>query len=131
MRPFQIVYYFICCLLLTACGFDHLTAIHAQGVLAPTAEECGSCHVEQYTEWQKTAHARAFVSSEFKSRSDDDQEQDCLFCHIPGGVLDPARKVRWYNRSEGVTCVSCHLHKQSMHGPHDPTSLEHFSARIP
>ena len=38
------------CLLLTSCGFDHLTDIHNDDVEAPNAAECVSCHVEQYSE---------------------------------------------------------------------------------
>jgi len=110
-------------LIVSSCAFDHLTAIRTEDKSAPSAKECGSCHVEQYTEWKKTAHARAFVSNEFKEQSDNYQDEDCLFCHIPGEVLSTERIARNYNRSEGVTCVSCHLYKQTMHGPHSSGAL--------
>ena len=106
------------CFLITSCGFDHLTDISNDDIEVPSAAECGSCHVEQYSEWLKTAHAKAFISEKFKVQSDDYQDEECLFCHIPGEVLSAKREARRYNRNEGVTCVSCHLYKQAMHGPH-------------
>ncbi len=113
----------ILCLVMTSCGFGHLTEVRNQDSHAPTAEECGSCHVEQFAEWQQTAHARAFVSPEFKLQSDQYQEEECLFCHSPGSVQNPEREARSYNREEGVTCISCHLYEQAMHGPHDSGAL--------
>ncbi len=107
----------------TSCGFDHLTDIRSDDVEAPSAAECGSCHVEQYSEWLQTAHAKAFTSEEFKAQSDDYQDEECLFCHVPGEVLSSERAARQYNRNEGVTCVSCHLYKQAMHGPHTSGAL--------
>jgi len=108
---------------MTSCGFSHLTTVQNQDSHAPTAKECGSCHVEQYAEWQQTAHARSFVSPEFKLQSDQYEDEECLFCHVPGGVQNPERVARSYNRDEGVTCISCHLHKQAMHGPHQSGAL--------
>jgi len=114
---------FSLCLLITSCGFDHLTDISNDDVDAPSAAECGACHVEQYSEWSKTAHAKAFSSEEFKAQSDDYQDEECLFCHVPGEVLSSERGARQYNRNEGVTCVSCHLYKEAMHGPHTSGAL--------
>ncbi len=108
---------------LSSCTFDQLTDIHTEDTTAPSAENCGSCHVEQYAEWKETAHAKAYISEDFKSQSDDYQDEECLFCHIPGEVLSVERKARNYNRHEGVTCVSCHLYKQTMHGPHSSGAL--------
>lgn len=113
----------ILCLAMSSCGFKHLTEIHNQDTSAPTAKECGSCHVEQYAEWQKTAHARAFISPEYKLQSDQYQDEDCLFCHTPGNVQNPDREPRSYNRNEGVTCVACHLHNGAMNGPNKSGAL--------
>ncbi len=110
-------------LILSSCTFDQLTDIHTEDTTAPSAEKCGSCHVEQYAEWKETAHAKAYISEEFKSQSDNYQDEECLFCHIPGEVLSVERKARNYNRHEGVTCVSCHLYEQTMHGPHSSGAL--------
>ena len=74
--------------------------------------------MDQYAEWQKSRHAKAFTSKEFASQSDHYADSDCLFCHVPGDVLDPKQQTRQYNRQEGVTCISCHLHDQAMQGPH-------------
>jgi hypothetical protein len=109
--------------LLSSCGFDHLTDIHTQDITAPTAKDCGSCHVDQYAEWQKSSHARAFISPEYRMQTDNYQDEECLFCHIPGDVQDPDRQPRQYNREEGITCVSCHLHNGKMAGPHQSGAL--------
>lgn len=113
----------ILCLNITSCSFKHLTEVQNLDTSAPTAKECGSCHVEQYSEWQKTAHARAFISPEFKLQSNQYQDQDCLFCHSPGDVQNPDREARSFNRNEGVTCVACHLHNGAMNGPHKSGAL--------
>ncbi len=107
----------------SSCAFDHLTAIQSEDTSAPGAEECGSCHVQQYAEWKQSAHARAYTGIEFKEQSDNYQDNDCLFCHVPGEVLNPEQEVRNYNLNEGVTCVSCHLYEQTMHGPHNSGAL--------
>ena len=115
MRLILLIYL---CLALASCGFSHLTNVQDLDNTGPTAEECGSCHIEQYAEWQQTAHARAYISPEFKLQSDQYKDEDCLFCHSPGNVQNPDRIARRFNRNEGVTCVSCHLHEQRMQGPH-------------
>lgn len=111
------------CLTISSCSFKHLTEIQNQDTSAPTAKECGSCHSEQYSEWQKSAHSRAFTSEEYKSQSNQYQDQDCLFCHSPGDVQNPDREARSFNRNEGVTCVACHLHEGAMNGPHKSSAL--------
>lgn len=111
------------CLVLSSCGFSHLTDVQNQDNTGPSAKECGSCHVEQYAEWQQTAHARAFISPQFKLESSQYEDEDCLFCHTPGNVLASEKEARRFNRNEGVTCVSCHLHKESMQGPHQSGAL--------
>ena len=119
----RLLIFIILCLMMTSCGFSHLTMVQDKDSHAPTAEECGSCHVEQYTEWQQTAHARSFVSPEFKLQSDQYEEAECLFCHAPGEVQNPEKISRSYNRDEGVTCIACHLYKQTMNGPHESGAL--------
>lgn len=110
-------------LFLTSCGFSRLTEIHDQDIEAPTAKECGSCHADQYAEWQKSSHARAYISREYRKQTDDYQEESCLFCHIPGDIQNPDQEVRRYNLEEGITCVSCHLHDGAMQGPHQSGAL--------
>ncbi|MDA3835314.1 MAG: multiheme c-type cytochrome [Spirochaetales bacterium] len=114
----RLLLFSILCVTLSSCGFGYLTEIDNQDKTAPRAEDCGACHVEQYAEWQQTRHARAFISLEFKQQSDHSKDEGCLFCHVPGDVHDPEREPRLYNREEGVTCVSCHLHDKAMQGPH-------------
>ncbi len=123
----------ILCLILSSCTFGYLTEIDNQDSSAPTAKDCGECHVDQYGEWQQTRHAQAFTSVEFKQQSAYYQDSDCLFCHVPGDVLNPEREPRQYNREEGITCVSCHLHDKAMQGPHESGGLisPHAVARNP
>lgn len=122
-QPMRTFIPLIFCLILSSCGFGHLTETVNQDRSAPTAKECGECHVDQYSEWQKSRHAKAFISPEFARQSDHYTDTDCLFCHAPGDVQDPQQQTRHYNRNEGVTCISCHLHNQTMHGPHDSDGL--------
>ena len=102
---------------LSACGFSRLTAVHDNDTRAPGAVECGSCHVLQYEEWKSSAHARATISPAFREQAREYDPEDCLGCHQPGTVFDKDPSVRSYNRDEGVTCISCHLCGESMHGP--------------
>ena len=105
---------FLCCLVLSSCGFSQLTEIKNQDTSAPTAKKCGECHGDQYAEWQETRHAAAYTSEVFKQQSDHYTDTDCLFCHAPGDMQNLEREPRNYNREEGITCVSCHLHNGSM-----------------
>ncbi len=109
--------------LATSCGFSRLTNITNQDIKAPTATECGSCHVDQYTEWRQSSHSGAYLSEEYKKQTDNYQDEDCLFCHTPGNVFDSTREPRNFNREEGVTCVSCHLQNGAMQGPHPSEAL--------
>ncbi len=129
----RLLFLSILCLILSSCSFGYLTEIDNQDRTAPTAKDCGGCHVDQYVEWQQTRHAQAFTSEEFKQQSDQYNDQDCLFCHVPGDVLNPEREPRQYNREEGITCVSCHLHDKAMQGPHESEVLftPHGVARNP
>ncbi|MFA6464895.1 MAG: hypothetical protein WCT30_04005, partial [Desulfurivibrionaceae bacterium] len=48
---------------LTACSpFAHLTEVNntSSEPHGPKAAECGQCHIEQFGEWQHSAHAQAF-----------------------------------------------------------------------
>lgn len=111
--------------LLASCtSFDHLTQAPTTGDTGPKAMECGSCHGQQYREWQGSVHAKSFLSSSFQEAAGTPPETECLQCHSPLGMMQgEAVASRSFHQEEGVTCVSCHLVKGAMHGPHGSTAL--------
>lgn len=110
--------------LFTGCtSFDHLTRIPPAGEIGPKASECGSCHVQQYSEWQATVHAKASISTSFLEAAGNPPEEECLQCHSPLGMREGKMVSRTFNKDEGITCVSCHLVNGAMHGPHGSTAL--------
>jgi len=110
--------------LFTGCtSFDHLTRIPPVGETGPKASECGSCHVQQYSEWQATVHAKASTSASFLEAAGNPPEEECLQCHSPLGMRDGKMVSRTFNKDEGITCVSCHLVGGAMQGPHGSTAL--------
>lgn len=115
-----------CCViaLLSGCvSFKHLTTVPPAGEPGPKASECGACHVQQHQEWQATVHAKAFTSPTFQEAAGNPPEEECLQCHSPLGMRDGQMVSRTFNREEGITCVSCHLVGEAMHGPHGSTAL--------
>ena len=115
-------------LCLAACSpFAHLT--EADNTLGeahgPKAAECGQCHIEQFDEWQHSAHAQAFVNSRFQAALTGEGDDSCLGCHVPDSVLTnggpPA--PRSYQREDGVSCVACHLSQGAMTGPEPESGL--------
>ncbi len=104
-------------------SFDHLTKVPAAGEPGPKASECGSCHGQQYREWQQSTHAKASTNAAFMEAAGDPPEEECLQCHATLSVHDKPLHVRSFNRDEGVTCISCHLVDGAMHGPHPSTAL--------
>ncbi|MBM4017940.1 MAG: hypothetical protein FJ288_06360 [Planctomycetes bacterium] len=72
-----------------------------------TAEACGKCHPDEYKQWTRTHHARAYESVR-KARRQDDPE--CLLCHTmghgrPGGFASMAQAPALGR----VTCQGCHI----------------------
>ena len=104
-------------------SFDQLTRIPTAGEAGPTAGACGSCHIQQHLEWQRSVHAQASTSRTFLEAAGDPPGEDCLRCHRPLGVRDGQWVSRAFNREEGITCISCHLVDGAMHGPHGSTAL--------
>lgn len=110
--------------LLAGCTtFQHLTVLPADKADGPAASECGSCHIGQFEEWAGSTHARAFANPTFQALVAAEGGDECLGCHVPleirGGDIMP----RSFHRDEGVTCISCHLWQDTMHGPHDSSAL--------
>lgn len=101
-----------------SCAF-HDEALTTVEIRAPTAAECGECHVEIYEEWRSSKHAAAFANESFKELTLDYQVEACLPCHIPETVATEGKQIRarHYYRDEGVTCIACHLIDGEHHGP--------------
>jgi hypothetical protein len=115
-------------LCLAACSpFAHLT--EADNTLGqahgPKAAECGQCHIEQFGEWQHSAHAQAFVNPGFQAMLAEGGDDSCLGCHVPDTVRTNGEPPapRNYQREDGVSCVACHLHQGAMTGPEPESGL--------
>ena len=114
------------CLTAAACSpFAHLTeANNALGEAhGPKAADCGQCHIEQFGEWQTSAHAQAFMNPKFQAALADGADDSCLGCHVPDTVRTNGESPvpRRYNLQDGVSCAACHLSQGAMTGP-EPTS---------
>lgn len=116
---------FLC---LAACApFAHLTEVNNTlgAAHGPKAAECGQCHIEQFGEWQHSAHAQAFVNPRFQAALTGEGDDSCLGCHVPDSVrtngAPPA--PRSYQREDGVSCVACHLSQGAMTGPEPESGL--------
>ncbi|MFH2122838.1 MAG: multiheme c-type cytochrome [Pseudomonadota bacterium] len=104
-------------------SFSHLTRITPEGHDGPQAIDCSACHMQQYQEWQGTAHARAFSNKSFRESTETPEEDGCLRCHSPLGIHEEEAKSRSFHRDEGINCISCHLSQGKMHGPHASSAL--------
>ena len=88
----------------------------------PTAEYCGTCHQEAYSQWRQALHSNAFRTPFYRTSVNiliRDKTRGIAFarhcdsCHNPIGVLGAAltedSKVdRAKFDSDGLTCTTCH-----------------------
>lgn len=88
----------------------------------PSAEYCGTCHQEAYSQWRQALHSNAFRTPFYRASVNiliRDKERGIAFtrhcdsCHNPIGVLGGAQtkdsKVdRTKFDSDGLTCMTCH-----------------------
>ena len=88
----------------------------------PTAEYCGTCHQEAYSQWREALHSNAFRTPFYRTSVNiliRDKTRGIAFarhcdsCHNPIGVLGAAltedSKVdRAKFDSDGLTCMTCH-----------------------
>ncbi len=88
----------------------------------PTAEYCGTCHQEAYSQWRQALHSNAFRTPFYRASVNiliRDKTRGIAFarhcdsCHNPIGVLGAAltedSKVdRAKFDSDGLTCMTCH-----------------------
>jgi hypothetical protein len=88
----------------------------------PTAEYCGTCHQEAYSQWRQALHSNAFRTPFYRTSVNiliRDKTRGIAFarhcdsCHNPIGVLSGAltedSKVdRARFDADGLTCTTCH-----------------------
>ena len=98
------------------------------GLNGLSAQTCGACHGEVYTEWSSSMMADSFDDALFQAKWESVQENFvCLHCHAPLQEQQPVNangleQIRpmvaagdenpLFDESlqhEGVTCVACHL----------------------
>jgi hypothetical protein len=87
------------------------------------AKKCKICHnkkseVQQFEIWKNSKHAKAYETlasdraKEFALKAgiktDPQQAEQCLECHVTGYGLDSARFAESFNAEDGVQCESCH-----------------------
>ncbi len=113
---------------LAACSpFAHLTEVNNTlgEPRGPKATDCGQCHIEQFGEWQTSAHAQAFVNPRFQEMLTEGADDSCLGCHAPDTVRTNGAppSPRSYQREDGVSCVACHLNQGAMTGPEPESGL--------
>ncbi len=94
---------------------------------------CGTCHPQQYSDWQTTLHAGAYspgLSGQLVNWEAHSYQsvRDCLVCHTPlseqsAQVADTAGAVvanpmfdRGLQRS-GLVCAACHVRGWARYGP--------------
>lgn len=125
---FPIVSAVTACLLSCSIQDESLTTVKIQ---APTAAECGGCHVAIYEEWRASKHAEAYTNGKFREQTFDHRIEACLPCHIPETVFLKGKPVRsrHFYREEGVTCIACHLVEGEHHGPFFPAAFTPHGAQ--
>lgn len=105
-------------LILNSCSLLHREVVRATPDTAQS-RICGKCHVEEYREWQQSAHRNSYISNDFKEQSDNYGDEECLTCHVPNPIYGGEElTARNHNRNEGINCVTCHLTpEQKIAGP--------------
>ena len=88
----------------------------------PTAEYCGTCHHEAYTQWRQALHSNSFRTPFYRTSVNlliRDPERGIAFarhcdsCHNPvavlsGGLTANSKIDRVMMDSDGLTCMTCH-----------------------
>jgi hypothetical protein len=80
------------------------------------ATKCKECHEEQYSQWKKTAHAKAFKTLQDEQKGDD---LNCAKCHTTGfAQYNGFYTLKETPQMTDVQCEACHgigkLHVQSV-----------------
>lgn len=84
---------------------------------------CVKCHADIVSQWQCSAHARAWTAPAVRVVLDSKKGAECLDCHAPTPLLEqdasePA-KLREDCRPLGVDCNACHAVGCAYAGPYD------------
>jgi tetratricopeptide (TPR) repeat protein len=85
----------------------------------PTAEYCGRCHQEAYSQWREALHSNSFRTPFYRTSVNIllrtkgiEFTRHCDSCHNPIGVLSgaltPDSKVDRGFDADGLTCMTCH-----------------------
>ncbi len=88
----------------------------------PTAEYCGTCHQEAYTQWRQSLHSNSFRTPFYRTSVNillrDPKRgiafaRHCDSCHNPvavlsGGLTADSKVDRIMMDSDGLTCMTCH-----------------------
>ena len=86
-------------------------------------DKCKTCHKkpdqgEQFTIWEKSAHAKAFKTLQGEEAAKIAKEKglktaayeapECLKCHVTGYDAPADKKESKFSAEDGVQCESCH-----------------------
>jgi tetratricopeptide (TPR) repeat protein len=88
----------------------------------PSAEYCGTCHEEAYSQWRQALHSNSFRTPFYRTSVNiliRDQTRGIAFarhcdsCHNPiavlgGGLTEDSKVDRGEMDSDGLTCMTCH-----------------------
>jgi hypothetical protein len=105
---------------MAGCGPFEEVFVEEDLLQRPESKRCADCHAEIYREWERSRHAFAWKSENFRRESENYSKSKCLSCHAPHQV-DPDTKpsLRVEFKDDGVGCVACHFKEETraMHGP--------------
>ncbi len=128
------IIFIITALLTGGCGKLEGVFIEKDLLQRPEAKRCADCHAEIFREWEKSRHAKAWVSENFKKESENYGKTKCLKCHAPLEVVEGKKpEVREKHREDGINCASCHYREETnaIHGPLKVWSPPHPSKQDP
>ncbi len=115
---------------------DHLTARAEDEAIAHAftgAAKCKACHKKetkgaQYPKWLESGHAHAYhtlLTDESKEickkmgiETPPEETDQCLKCHVTGHGAKAELLGAKYDKTEGVTCESCHGPAEDWLKPH-------------
>ena len=85
------------------------------GQAAPSAGECGKCHLAQHSDWLSSRHGQAWTNAIFQREYKDRPLDWCIHCHAPlPEQLQEIRSGGGLLANEGVTCAACHIRQGEM-----------------
>ena len=109
------------------------TPVPSQSPPPPEPETCGACHIDKYSDWQRSRHAHAFSAGLLGQIIDYDIDDatSCLNCHAPLAeqqsilsqsdfetLASDTRTQRHVPLAQhGVFCAVCHLRDGVLHAP--------------